>query len=1061
MTGRTENLSGKIVNNELIIDSEASHHMTGCLDLLFNIQYIVPVAIELPLDIQAFAVKQGSMRLSDNKFLSNVLFVPKMLCTLISIKCLMKDLNFLSLLLMENVLQDRVTRTMIGTCEEHDGVFLFRKVEQGYANRAKVDDNFKLWHRRLRHTSKTKLILIPEVKSSIRTFEKPCDVCFKAKQTREVFLSSDNKVKYCFELIHYDLWGPYRTPASCGSHYFLTIIVDDFSRAMWIYLLADKREVEKLMHNFFAMMKRQFGKQVKIVRSDNGTKTPTKLLNWKSPYELLFHKPPPYKQLRDSGCLCYAHRQVRDKDKFGERSRKCIFVGYPYGKKGWRVYDIENDEYFISRDVVFYEGTFPYADPSNQAANGISRQDDSDPYGTSHVSEDIFIVVIPEITSSSSQNVRDTKSDSIETNTTNETNIVELVEEPQVNSTDGIVGTLANINDQEPVNDDRMDVQAYGRGKRTSQPSILLKNFVTYSACCSKDPVPINPVQFKSLGTRDPIVNYLNCANLNFSVKYRTFLAAVTNSTEPTRYAQVVKENKWCDAMKKEIDALESNGTWELTTLPPRKKAIDCKWVYKTKYNNDGTVERHKARLMIYENRHQEGADYKETFVPVAKMVTVRTFLSVAASKKWELHQMDVYNAFLHGELNEEVYMRLPPGFVARGKHTVCRLKKSLYGLKQAPLCWFAKLVRALKDFDFVQSLYDYSLFTYIRDEVRVHVLVYVDDLIVGGNNLEKIKEFKAYLSECFHMKDLGALRYFLGLEIAQSKDGIYLCQSKLLGCKPMSFPMDENHKLALATGPLLKDPKKYRRLVGKLIYLTISRPELSYCVHILAQFMQNPLVVHWEAALRVVRYLKGNLSQGVMLSSNNDLYVSAYCDFDWARIEERKDKIEEEEKKEDREEEKKMKKRRKKRRKTERRRKKKRRRERKERKRQKRKKERRGRRRRRRRKKEERDRKKERKKERAKKRKKQDRRRKKKKIEKKKRKLDRKERRKKKKNKNIEEERGKRVEDKEEVEKKKKRRGEEKDREEKKLEENERRRRRMKAEEEKDRGRRKEEARR
>ena len=199
-----------------------------------------------------------------------------------------------------------------------------------------------------------------------------------------------------------------------------------------------------------------------------------------------------------------------------------------------------------------------------------------------------------------------------------------------------------------------------------------------------------------------------------------------------------------------------------------------------------------------------------------------------------------------------------------------------------------------MKDFGFVQSLYDYSVFTYIKDGVRVHVLVYVDDLIVGGNSSDKIKEFKAYLSECFHMKDLGALRYFLGLEIARSKEGIYLCQRKyaldiiaesgLLGCKPTSFPMEENHQSALATGTLLKVLEKYCRLVGRLIYLTISRPELSYCVHILAQFMKTPQEVHWEAALRVVKYLKGNPGQGVLLSSNSELCVSAYCDSDWAR---------------------------------------------------------------------------------------------------------------------------------------------------------------------------------
>ena len=148
--------------------------------------------------------------------------------------------------------------------------------------------------------------------------------------------------------------------------------------------------------------------------------------------------------------------------------------------------------------------------------------------------------------------------------------------------------------------------------------------------------------------------------------------------------------------MAHEIHALQSNGTWDISPLPPDKKALGCKWIYKIKYHSDGSVEHFKARLVVLGNHQVEGIDYDETFAPMANMVTICTILAVAVAKDWELHQMDVHNAFLHGDLEEAVYMKLPPGFLVSRNGVVCRLRKSLYGLRQAPRCWFAKLSAAL-----------------------------------------------------------------------------------------------------------------------------------------------------------------------------------------------------------------------------------------------------------------------------------------------------------------------------------------------------------------------------
>ena len=237
--------------------------------------------------------------------------------------------------------------------------------------------------------------------------------------------------------------------------------------------------------------------------------------------------------------------------------------------------------------------------------------------------------------------------------------------------------------------------------------------------------------------------------------------------------------------------------------------------------------------------------------------------------------------------------MKLPLGFNVRTPGLVCRLKKSLYGLRQAPRCWYAKLAASLKTYGFLQSYSDYSLFTLHLGSVQLNVLVYVDDLIISGNDASAVDHFKAYLHECFHMKDFGALKYFLGIEVARNSEGIFLCQRKytldiiaetgLLGSRPVGFPMEQNHTLALAKGPLLADPERYRRLVGRLIYLTSTRPDLVYTVHILAQFMQHPRQDHWDAALRTVRYLKGCPGQVILLRPDCELSLTGWCDSDWA----------------------------------------------------------------------------------------------------------------------------------------------------------------------------------
>ena len=232
--------------------------------------------------------------------------------------------------------------------------------------------------------------------------------------------------------------------------------------------------------------------------------------------------------------------------------------------------------------------------------------------------------------------------------------------------------------------------------------------------------------------------------------------------------------------MNSELAALEQNHTWSLVSLPPGKYPIGCKWVYKIKYHSDGSIDRYKARLVAKGYTQQEGVDFTDTFSPVAKLVTAKVLLALAASQKWNLVQLDMNNAFLHGDLHEEVYIDLPLGYKRKGEHgskLVCKLQKSIYGLKQASRQWYSKFSQALIQFGFKHSRSDYSLFTKRSSPSFVALLVYVDDIVITSPSIAEIDELKLFLHSQFKLKDFGVLKYFLGLEIARSINGIVLSQ--------------------------------------------------------------------------------------------------------------------------------------------------------------------------------------------------------------------------------------------------------------------------------------------
>ncbi|XP_071739887.1 uncharacterized protein [Rutidosis leptorrhynchoides] len=294
---------------------------------------------------------------------------------------------------------------------------------------------------------------------------------------------------------------------------------------------------------------------------------------------------------------------------------------------------------------------------------------------------------------------------------------------------------------------------------------------------------------------------YLNYNNI-ITPTTRHLICTINNIVEPHTYIQEFKNEKWVQAMNKELQALQDNNTWVITTLPPNKTPVGNKWVYRIKLKADGSIERYKARLVVKGFTQREGTDYTETFAHVAKMVTVRALVAIATHHHWNIEQLDVNNAVLHGDLNEEVYMSLPQGYTQNvPPNSVCKLLKSLYGLKQANRQWFIKLTTFLQENGFTQSYVDSSLFTYKKGTNFLALVIYVDNLILKGNNTQLISEIKTKLDKSFSIKYLGSLNYYPGNEFLRNKNGMTMTQRKyalellhtagILDVKPSNVPID------------------------------------------------------------------------------------------------------------------------------------------------------------------------------------------------------------------------------------------------------------------------------
>ncbi|KAH9679836.1 hypothetical protein KPL71_026295 [Citrus sinensis] len=680
------------------------------------------------------------------------------------------------------------------------------------------EESTMMWHLKLGHMSEQGLKILSERKllPGLKSVSLPfCEHCVTSKQHRLKFSRSIARSKCILDLIHSDVW---ESPdISMGGAKYMVTFIDDYSKRCWVYPIKKKSDVFPVFKEYKARVELESGKKIKCLRTDNGgeytdgeflafckqeeaaktacyivNRSPSTAIGLKTAMEMWTGKAADYSYLHAFGCPVYVMYNAQERTKLDPKSRRCIFLGYADGVKGYRLWDPTAHKIVISRDVIFVEDQLQMRDEDDSS---VKEKSETIP---------VYVENNPEDSDSS-----------------------EVAPEHE---------------EQEPVESEAPEICQSTRERR---PPTWHSEYVT----------EIN------------VAYYL-----------------LTEDGEPSTFHEALNSSDvalWITAMQEEIEALHKNKTWELVPLPRGRKAIGNKWVYKIKRDGNDQVERYRARLVVKGYAQKEGIDFNEIFSP----------------------ELDVKTAFLHGELEEEIYMLQPEGFAETGKENlVCRLNKSLYGLKQAPRCWYKRFDSFIMSLGYNRLSSDHcAYYKRFEDNDFIILLLYVDDMLVAGPNKDQVQELKAQLAKEFEMKDLGPANKILGMQIHRDRNNrkIWLSQKNYLkkilrhfniqDCKSIFTPLPVNFKLSSSMCPSNEAERKdmsrvpYASAVGSLMFAMIcTRPDIAQAVGAVSRYMANPGGEHWIAVKRVLRYIRGT-SDVALCYGGSEFTVRGYVDSDFA----------------------------------------------------------------------------------------------------------------------------------------------------------------------------------
>lgn len=639
---------------------------------------------------------------------------------------------------------------------------------------SKGEETSRLWHLRLGHVNFQSMVLMSK-KQMVRGMPEivqsrgVCSGCILAKQVRKPFPNQSNfKSSRALELIHADLCGPISPKTAAGNCYFF-LLVDDFTRNMWVYMLKEKSEAFGVFKNFRAKVENKRKERIEILRTDRGGEFMSKeLCTYCEEVGITRHFTAPYTP-QQNGVVERRNRTIIEmarsylkqmnmpSELWAEAIRHSVYVlnrlptralsgQTPYEMWMGHKPDISHIRVFgcVAHMKVPGNRAKKLDDRSQEVVN-LGKEPGTKAYrlydpiiNRLFVSRDVIFDEgrawswndreTPEISKSSSFTVPEIL--------TNEATEEENHRTERVNNEDeGGARTPVSSQLGSMMNTDMYDDSATPKKFRTLED--------IYN-------------ETKEVDQEDELL--------------------IMGIDEPSSFKHAVKDKAWRQAMQSELDSIEKNETWVLSDLPKGHKEIGLKWIYKLKRDAEGNVIKYKARLVAKGYVQEKGVDFEEIFAPVTRIETVRMLLALAAKNSWDVHHLDVKTAFLNGEISEEVYVTQPEGFVRKGQEKkVYRLLKALYGLRQAPRAWYSKLNKCLEGLGFSRCPYEHGVYVKRDGEKVLIVGVYVDDLLVTGSNISLIKNFKEQMSLKFDMSDMGRLNYYLGIEVKQSADSIEL----------------------------------------------------------------------------------------------------------------------------------------------------------------------------------------------------------------------------------------------------------------------------------------------
>ncbi|GJS99409.1 retrovirus-related pol polyprotein from transposon TNT 1-94 [Tanacetum coccineum] len=614
----------------------------------------------------------------------------------------------------------------------------------------------------------------------------------------------------------------------------------------------------------------------------------------KTPYELMQDKKPDLSLFHVFGSLCYPTNNHDDLGKFDAKADIRIFVGYMPAKKAFRIYNrrtriitktihVTFDKLTAMASEQFSSGPgLQYMTPATSSTELVSNHVSQQPC-TPPIRNDwdrLFQPMFDEYFNPPPATV----------------SLVQEAPAPRAEvSADSPVSTSI---DQDTPSTKSPKTTPFHNDPFNESPN---EDSTSHGSSSNVRQVH-TPLEHIGRWTKDhPIANVIGDPSRSVSTRKQLdtdaiwcYFDAFLTLVEPKNFKQVMTKPSWIDAMQEEIHEFERLEVWELVPCPDNVFLIKLKWIYKVKTDESGGVLKNKARLVAQGFRQEEGIDFEESFAPVARIEAIRIFVAYAAHKNMLIYQMDVKTAFLNGELKEEVYVSQPEGFVDQDNPShVYKLKKALYGLKQAPRAWYDMLSSFLISQQFSKGAVDPTLFTRHAGNDILLVQIYVDDIIFASTNTAMCDEFANQMTSKFKMSMMGQMSFFLGLQISQSPRGIFINQSKyaseivkkygLNTTDSVDTPMIETKKLDEDLQGKPVDATLYRGMIGSLMYLTASRPDLNYVVCLCARYQAKPTEKHLQAVKRIFRYLNGTINMGLWYSKDTDMSLTAYADADHA----------------------------------------------------------------------------------------------------------------------------------------------------------------------------------